>query len=48
VTEVSVIADSIDGLLPHLHARDVTFRLVSQAALDTLQRYKRRMGWRIP
>ena len=44
----SSIADSIDGLLPHLHARDVTFLLVSQAPLDKLQAYKRRMGWRIP
>ena len=44
----SSIADSIDGLLPHLHARDVTFALVSQAPLPKLQAYKRRMGWRIP
>jgi predicted dithiol-disulfide oxidoreductase (DUF899 family) len=44
----SSIADSVDGLLPHLHARDVTFALVSQAALEKLQAYKRRMGWRLP
>jgi predicted dithiol-disulfide oxidoreductase (DUF899 family) len=44
----SSIADSVDGLLPHLHARDVTFVLVSQAPLEKLQAYKRRMGWRIP
>ncbi len=44
----SSIADSIDGVLPHLHARDVTFLLVSQAPLDRLQAYKRRMGWRLP
>ena len=44
----SSIADTIDGLLPHLHARDVTFVLVSQAPLDKLLAYKRRMGWRIP
>jgi predicted dithiol-disulfide oxidoreductase (DUF899 family) len=44
----SSIADSIDGVLPHLHARDVTFLLVSQAPLDKLQRYKRRMGWELP
>src|SRR5262249_52774242 len=30
----SSIADGIDGLLPHLHARDVTFALVSQAPLE--------------
>ena len=41
----SSIADTIDGVLPHLHARDVTFLLVSQAPLEKLQAYKRRMGW---
>lgn len=44
----SSIADTIDGVLPHLHARDVTLILVSQAPLERLQAYKRRMGWRIP
>jgi predicted dithiol-disulfide oxidoreductase (DUF899 family) len=44
----SSIADSVDGLLPHLHARDVTFLLVSQAPLEKLQPYKQRMGWRLP
>jgi len=32
----SSIADTIDGVLSHLHARDVTFLLVSQAPLDKL------------
>jgi len=44
----SSIADGLDGLLPHLHARDVTLLLVSQAPLVKLQAYKRRMGWSIP
>jgi predicted dithiol-disulfide oxidoreductase (DUF899 family) len=44
----SSMADGINGLLPHLHARDVTFVFVSQAPLDRLQAYKRRMGWSIP
>jgi predicted dithiol-disulfide oxidoreductase (DUF899 family) len=44
----SSIADTVDGVLPHLHARDVTFLLVSQAPLEKLQAYKRRMGWRLP
>src|SRR5262245_33654934 len=44
----SSIADTVDGVLPHLHARDVTFLLVSQAALEKLQAYKRRMGWSLP
>jgi predicted dithiol-disulfide oxidoreductase (DUF899 family) len=44
----SSIADTVNGVLPHLHARDVTFLLVSQAPLEKLQAYKRRMGWRLP
>ena len=31
----SSIADGLDGLLPHLHARDLTFLLVSQARLPS-------------
>jgi predicted dithiol-disulfide oxidoreductase (DUF899 family) len=44
----SSMADGMDGLLPHLRARDVTLLLVSQAPLANLQAYKKRMGWRIP
>jgi len=44
----SSMVDGFDGLLPHLHARDVTLLLVSQAPLDKLQAYKERMGWSIP
>jgi predicted dithiol-disulfide oxidoreductase (DUF899 family) len=44
----SSIADALDGLLPHLHARDVTLVLVSSAPLEKLREYKRRMGWRLP
>jgi predicted dithiol-disulfide oxidoreductase (DUF899 family) len=44
----SSIADSINGIVPHLNARDVTFLLVSQAPLDQLQAYRQRMGWDIP
>ena len=44
----SSIADSIDGVIPHLHARDATLLLVSQAPIEKLQAYKRRMGWSIP
>jgi predicted dithiol-disulfide oxidoreductase (DUF899 family) len=43
----SSIADSIDGVVPHLNARDVTMILVSQAPIEKLQTYQRRMGWRI-
>ncbi|HET6918274.1 MAG TPA: DUF899 domain-containing protein [Jiangellaceae bacterium] len=44
----SSIADGLDALLPHLHARDLTLLLVSRAPLAKLQAYKRRMGWRLP
>ena len=44
----SSIADTLDGLLPHLHARDVTPLLVSRAPLPRLQAYRRRMGWSLP
>jgi predicted dithiol-disulfide oxidoreductase (DUF899 family) len=41
-------ADTFDGAVPHLNARDVTFLCVSRAPLDRLQAYKRRMGWEFP
>ena len=44
----SSIADTIDGLLPHLHARDVTFVLASGAPLEKLAAYRDRMGWGVP
>jgi predicted dithiol-disulfide oxidoreductase (DUF899 family) len=44
----SSIADSIDGVVPHLNARDATMILVSQAPIEKLQAYERRMGWSIP
>src|SRR5205807_9255989 len=44
----SSMADGLDGLLAHLHARDVTLLVVSRAPLEKLQAYKRRMGWSIP
>ncbi len=44
----SSMADTVDGALPHLHARDVTMSYVSQAPLEKLQAYKRRMGWNMP
>jgi predicted dithiol-disulfide oxidoreductase (DUF899 family) len=44
----SSMADTIDGALPHLHARDVTMTYVSQAPLEMLKAYKRRMGWNMP
>lgn len=44
----SSIADAVDPVLPHLHARDVTFVFVSQAPLEKLEAYRRRMGWSFP
>ena len=44
----SSIADAVNGVLPHLHARDSTVVFVSQAPLETLRAYKRRMGWSFP
>jgi predicted dithiol-disulfide oxidoreductase (DUF899 family) len=44
----SSIADAVDGLLPHLRARDVTFVFVSRAPMEKLQAYKHRMGWSFP
>jgi predicted dithiol-disulfide oxidoreductase (DUF899 family) len=41
-------ADSVSGVLPHLHARDVTMVYVSRAPLEKLQAYRRRMGWDFP
>jgi predicted dithiol-disulfide oxidoreductase (DUF899 family) len=41
-------ADAVNGVLPHLHARDITMLYVSRAPLEKLQAYKRRMGWRFP
>jgi predicted dithiol-disulfide oxidoreductase (DUF899 family) len=44
----SSMADGFNGLLPHLHARDVTPMCVSRAPLEKLEAYKQRMGWSIP
>ncbi|TMF91358.1 MAG: DUF899 domain-containing protein [Chloroflexi bacterium] len=44
----SSIADAVNGILSHLHARDVTMVFVSQAPIEKLQAYKRRMGWSFP
>ena len=44
----SSIADGVNSLLPHLHARDATVMFVSQAPLEKLRRYKQRMGWSVP
>ena len=44
----SSAADTFNGAVAHLNARDVTFSCISRAPLDQLQGYKRRMGWSFP
>jgi predicted dithiol-disulfide oxidoreductase (DUF899 family) len=44
----SAAADTFDGGVSHLNARDVTFVCVSRAPLEKLDAYKRRMGWSFP
>ena len=41
----SSTADSFNGVLAHLKARDVTMICVSHAPLEKLLAYRRRMGW---
>jgi predicted dithiol-disulfide oxidoreductase (DUF899 family) len=41
----SSIADSFDGVVEHLKARDVTMMCVSRAPLEKLLAYRSRMGW---
>lgn len=41
----SATADSFNGVLPHLEARDATMICVSRAPLKKLLAYRRRMGW---
>jgi predicted dithiol-disulfide oxidoreductase (DUF899 family) len=41
----SSIADSFNGVVPHLAARDVTMICVSRAPLEKLLAYRGRMGW---
>ena len=35
----------MNGVLPHLHARDATMVYVSSAPLEKLRAYKQRRGW---
>jgi predicted dithiol-disulfide oxidoreductase (DUF899 family) len=41
-------ADTYDGTMAHLNARDVTFTCVSRAPLERLLAYRERMGWSLP
>jgi predicted dithiol-disulfide oxidoreductase (DUF899 family) len=41
----SSIADSFDGIVAHLAARDVTMVAISRAPIDKLLAFRERMGW---
>ena len=41
----SLFADHVDGTLPHLSARDVTFTAISRAPMAKIAEFKKRMGW---
>ena len=41
----SYMADHLEGMLPHLAARDTGFVVVSRAPLAEIERFRRRMGW---
>lgn len=38
-------ADNFNGVIAHLHARDVSFVAVSRAPLKALQAFAKRLGW---
>ena len=44
----SLIADHVDGALPHLAARGVAFAAVARAPYARLAAFRTRMGWRFP
>jgi predicted dithiol-disulfide oxidoreductase (DUF899 family) len=44
----TALADSFDGVRPHLSARDVTLIAISRAPIEKLSAYKKRMGWKFP
>lgn len=44
----SFMADHVDGALPHLAARDLSFVAVSRAPLAEIERFRSRMGWQFP
>lgn len=41
-------ADSYDGVISHLAARDVAFAVISRGPLEKLLAYRERMGWSFP
>jgi predicted dithiol-disulfide oxidoreductase (DUF899 family) len=43
----SMVVDNLCHLA-HLHARDISFALVSRGPIDKLEAYRERMGWDVP
>jgi len=41
-------ADNFNGIVSHLHQRDVTMLAISRAPLAKLEAFKQRMGWSFP
>lgn len=41
----SYLADHFDGMQPHLGQRDVMFVAVSNASMEKIDAYKKRLGW---
>ncbi len=41
----SFMADHVEGMLPHLAHRDVTFVVISRAPFAEIERFRKRMGW---
>ena len=44
----SMVGDGLDGVLPHLNQRDVSFTAISRASIAKIDAFKTRMGWRFP
>nr|WP_047168781.1 thioredoxin family protein [Sphingomonas sp. Y57] len=44
----SFLADHFDGTLPHLNHHDVTLVAVSRGSLESIEAYRKRMGWHFP
>lgn len=42
----SFFADHVDGSVPHVNERDVTFAAISRAPIAKIAEFKKRMGWR--
>ncbi|HMH14079.1 MAG TPA: thioredoxin family protein [Edaphobacter sp.] len=42
----SLMADSMDGSLEHLAARDISLAVVSRATMPQIEAFQKRMGWR--